>query len=527
MMLSGSARRSRAGGSLTAVLAALVVVVSALAACSPAGDGGAEPAQPGTAAPAGSGSAEGVDPASDPALAEFYGQKPSWSRCVQGFQCAMVTVPVDWDDPAGATLKLAVTRRAATGSRIGSLLFNPGGPGASGVSYIQAVVDDLPKQIRRVYDIVSWDTRGVGASEPAVECLPNSALDAFYAQDATPDTPAEERALVESTKEFATACEAHTGELLKHLDTLETVKDMDVLRAVLGDTVLSYVGASYGTYLGAWYAETFPWRVGRLVLDGAIDPSLNGQQYAEGQARGFARAVRAYIDDCLSGPDCPLRGSVQDALAQLDRLSAQIDAKPLRTDDRPLTQALFLTGLLTGMYSEDYWPLVSQALTEALTGDGSTMLILADSYLERDPDGVYGQLLQVYTPISCLDHGETRSLDEIAADAERMKKAYPPFGDVMGWGQVSCEQWPYPAVMPERSVHAAGAAPILVVGTTNDPATPYEEAKALASQLSSGRLLTYVGDGHTAYQRGSTCIDNAVNAYLLDGSVPAEGTRCS
>jgi pimeloyl-ACP methyl ester carboxylesterase len=527
MVVPGSVRRRHT--LLPVVTAALAVLATVVAGCSPAGTDSAAPAHPGTAAPAapaGAGTAAKADPASDPALAEFYGQKPSWHACGSGFQCAMVTVPMDWTRPEGKTLQLAVTRQPATGTRIGSLLFNPGGPGVSGVSYIQAAVGELPKSIRRAYDIVSWDTRGVGGSKPAVVCLPNDKLDAFYAEDATPDTVAEEQALVETTKQYVAACQAHTGELLKYLDTLSTVRDMDVLRAVLGEQVLSYVGASYGTYLGAWYAQTFPWRVGRLVLDGAIDPSLDGAQYAQAQARGFARAVQGFVDDCLAKSGCPLRGSRQDALAQLDRLSMQIDAKPLRTDGRPLTQALFLTGLLAGMYSEEYWPLVSEGLTEAMTGDGSTMLLLADSYLDRDPNGRYGQLLQVYTPISCLDHGERRTLAQLAAEAARLKRAYPPFGDVMAWGQVGCELWPYPAVMPERAVSAPGAAPILVVGTTNDPATPYEEAQALASQLSSGRLLTYVGDGHTAYLRGSRCIDDAVNAYLLTGSVPPEGTRC-
>ncbi|MFZ0157527.1 MAG: alpha/beta hydrolase [Kineosporiaceae bacterium] len=513
-------RRLRVPGLAVAVLLAVV-----MSGCTPATTN--EPATKGEPAPAAATrSPTRPDPATDPAYAVFYGQKVTWKGCQDGFECTSVTVPMDWDKPAGQTLTLAVARSKAKGKRIGSLFLNPGGPGVPGIPYLRSVVGELPKEIRKAYDIAAWDTRGVGDSRPKITCLPNSALDAFYAADATPDSPAEVADMVTSLRAFAAACTAHTGALLGHVDTISTVKDMDVLRAVVGDQTLTYKGASYGTFLGAWYAQLFPWRVGRLVLDGAVDPSLDSTQYTQGQAKGFVRAVQAYVDHCLRSRGCPLRGSRADAYGQLERLITRADAQPLRTEGRPLTQALLVTGLIAAMYSEQLWPALTQGLTQALAGDGTTMLLLADSYLERDADGTYGNLLQAFTTIGCLDSGETRSVEQIAADAAAMKAKEPLFGDTFGWGGLSCAVWPLPDVVPQQRTTAVGAAPIVVIGTTNDPATPYEWAQGLASQLSSGRLITREGEGHTGYGMGSACVDAAVNAYLLHGTVPAEGLTC-
>ena len=487
-------------------------------------------------APAGSGSpaapvapgSVSADPAKDPAFAAFYGQKPAWSGCGDGLDCTKVTVPVDWAAPSGATFQLAVIRHRATGKKIGSLFTNPGGPGVSGVKDLkERVVPEFGPALQSAFDLVSWDPRGIGGSSP-VSCLPNSALDHFFSEDATPDTPAEVSQFVEDQKAFAAACQANTGPLLRHIDTISTAKDMDVLRAIVGDDVFSYVGASNGTFLGAWYAQLFPWRVGRMVLDGVVDPSLTGAQLAEGQAMGFARALQSYVDDCLKNRGCPLKGTRADAYAQLAQLLDRADSAPLRTSGvRPLTQALMTTGITYGLYSQQLWPALSKGLTEAFRGDGTTLLLLADLYAERDKQGTYDLLLQAYYAIDCLDHAETRSLDAIAADSARLRAKYPPFGDTLGWGQVVCDVWPYPAVVPAERITANGAKPILVVGTTDDPATPYEWATSLASQLSSGRLLTRKGQGHTAYQAGSACTDAALAHYLVSGTLPAAGTVCS
>ena len=494
-----------------------------MAGCTPFGWGDGSSSSVGPVAPATSPPA--TDPASSAALARFYGQKPTWIDCGAGFSCAKVSVPLDWAEPAGPSIHLAMIRKPATGERRGSLFVNPGGPGASGVGFLRQAVTEFAT-VGAGFDLVSWDPRGIGASDP-VQCLPNSALDAYYAVDLTPDTAAERETAISETKTYISACQANTGALLRHLDTISTAKDMDVLRAVVGDSAFTYLGGSYGSYLGAWYAQLFPWRVGRLVLDGAVDPSLTSAQYGEGQAQGFSRAVQSYVDDCLRQSGCPLRGTRDEAYAQLDHLMTRADSIPLRTGgSRQLTQALLITGLLDGMYSRQLWPVVTKALTAAFTGDGSVMLALADQYLERGADGTYGQTLQVTGPIYCLDHGDTRSVDAIAADAVRLKKAYPPFGDVLGWGALGCALWPYPQVVPTQKLTAVGAAPILVVGTTHDPATPYEWAQGLATQLSSGRLLTRRGEGHTGYKQGSTCTDSVIEKYLLDGVVPAADVTC-
>lgn len=483
---------------------------------------------PGTATAGASPTASAADPATRPEFAAYYGQSVSWSSCGDGFECTNVKVPLDWSAPSGETITLGVTRKKATGQRLGALFLNPGGPGVPGVEFLQAAAGTFGAALRRSYDLVSWDTRGIGKSEPSVACLPDSELDAYYAQDQEPSTPDEVAPLVEAAKEYVAACVKNSGPLLAHVDTISTVKDMDVLRAVLKDQTFTFYGASYGTFLGAWYAELFPWRVGRMVLDGVVDPNLTAAQYTQGQAAGFARAVDAYLDNCLAKRDCPLKGTREDAIAQLGTLWTSVGKTPLRTDQgRKLTQGLLGTGLLFAMYSRSYWDVLTQALTESFKGNGTTMLLLADSYLRRTEQGTYDPLLQVTQTIYCLDHQETRTIEQIASDVAALDKKYPPFGGTIDWPSVNCALWPHKAVVPKQPLTADGARPILVLGTTKDPATPYEWAKALASQLKSGRLLTREGDGHTGYRQGSKCTDSAVERYLVSGTLPAVGTICS
>jgi pimeloyl-ACP methyl ester carboxylesterase len=504
--------------------AVLVAAVVLLAGCSlpSASNGSPVPVTPTARMSA----APSTDPAQQPRFAAFYGQKPTWTGCDQGFECTTVKVPVDWDAPTAATLDLAVIRRKATRHRIGSLLINPGGPGVSGVSWVRQSVSGYGQALRESFDMVGWDPRGIGSSGQ-IKCLPNDQLDAYLSTDPTPDDAAERSELVRTSEEFAAGCRLRTGSLLAHADTLSTVKDMDVLRAVLGDRTLSYFGASYGTFLGAWYAQTFPWRVGRLVLDGAVDPSLDAKGYIEGQAMGFARAIEAYLADCLKQQRCPLRGTVDEARAQLDQLIERADAQPLPTSSggRRLTQALLITGVVQGMYAPSLWPRLTDALTRAMQGDGTGLLELADLYYERDSSGRYGEVVQSNVPIFCLDHPENRTLDQIARDAAVLGRRYTELGEAIGWGAITCENWPIKPVLTPQRLTAQGAAPILVVGSTGDPATPYEWAKSLAGQLSSARLLTREGLGHTGYGE-SVCVNDAVDAYLVSGTLPPDGTVC-
>jgi pimeloyl-ACP methyl ester carboxylesterase len=469
------------------------------------------------------------DPVTRPELERFYGQKVAWSSCGEGFQCSKVTVPVNWAEPAGATIQLAVKRLPTEGKKIGSMLVNPGGPGVSGLSFVEQAREQFGRPVRDVFDIVGWDPRGVGESAP-IDCYDKAQVDRYVATDATPDTPAEVSRLQAAAQELGTTCQRKAGPLLGHVDTISTVKDMDVLRAVLGDSRLSFYGASYGTFLGAWYAQQFPWRVGRLVLDGAVDPSLTTEEYAAGQAEGFYRGLRAFIADCQSRKECPLRGSVDDGIAQLGDLIAAADQNPLRTKDkggRTLPESLFLVGVAMAMYLDQLWPTLVKGLTEAMQGDGSTLLALADLYYERDDPKSYTRTLAANAAIYCLDHPDTDTAAQARALADTLQEKYPPQGAAMGWGVVGCSQWPLKAVMTPQRLTAPGAAPILVVGTTGDPATPYRWATSLASQLTSGRLLTWEGSGHTAYGQGSSCVVKVVESYLVAGVVPARDTTCT
>ena len=317
--------------------------------------------------------------------------------------------------------------------------------------------------------------------------------------------------------------------LLGHVDTRSAARDLDVLRAALGDETLSYLGFSYGTLLGATYAGLFPETVGRMVLDGAVDPTLERAELGLGQAIGFEGALRAYVEDCLAGDDCPLTGSVDQALQQVSGLVDQARRSPLRTESgRALTGSLAFTGVAVALYDEEFWPPLTQALTAALRqDDGTILLALADLYNDRNEDGTFASnSMEAFIAVSCLDSVESPDPAEMRATAAELAEAAPTVGRFFGYNGVVCASWPHPPVGEVGPITAEGAPPIVVIGTTNDPATPYVWAEGLAEQLSSGVLLTYEGEGHTAYGRSNDCIAAAVDAYLLEGTVPADGTRC-
>ncbi|MET8570483.1 alpha/beta hydrolase [Streptomyces sp. NPDC004783] len=471
-------------------------------------------------------------------LAPYYGQKLSWRDCgVPGFQCATMKAPLDYAKPSGGDVGLAVARKKATGpgKRLGSLLVNPGGPGGSAIGYLQQYAGiGYPAEVRAQYDMVAVDPRGVARSEP-VECLDGREMDAYTQTDTTPDDARETDGLVDAYKEFAEGCGADAPKLLRHVSTVEAARDMDILRAVLGDEKLTYVGASYGTFLGATYAGLFPGRVGRLVLDGAMDPSLPARRLNLEQTAGFETAFQSFAEDCVSRPDCPLGGKgtpPEQVGKNLKAFFDDLDARPVPTGDadgRKLTESLATTGVIAAMYDEGAWQQLRESLASAMKeNDGAGLLVLSDSYYEREAGGRYSNLMFANAAVNCLDLPPAfSSPDEVREALPAFEKASPVFGEGLAWASLNCAYWPvHPTGEPHR-IEAAGASPIVVVGTTRDPATPYRWAEALAGQLSSGRLLTYEGDGHTAYGRGSACIDAAINAYLLRGTPPADGKRCS
>ncbi|MEU6057044.1 alpha/beta hydrolase [Streptomyces sp. NPDC047097] len=466
-------------------------------------------------------------------LQPYYGQRLSWRACgVPGFECATLRAPLDYADPGGEQIKLAVSRVKATGpgKRLGSLLVNPGGPGGSAVGYLQQYAGiGYPAPVRARYDMVAVDPRGVARSEP-VQCLTGPQMDAYTQVDQTPDDTRETDRLTTAFKDFAAGCKTRSARVLPHVSTVETARDMDILRGVLGDRRLNYVGASYGTFLGATYAELFPDRAGRLVLDGAMDPSLPTAELNRDQTAGFETAFQAFAADCVARPDCPLgTGTPGQAATRLKTFFAELDRRPVATGEaRPLGEALATTGVLAAMYDEGAWPQLRDALAQAMRGDGAALLGLADSYYERDADGSYSNLMYANAAVNCLDQPPAyRTTEAVAKAAPSFEKASPVFGKGLAWASLSCAYWPVKATGSPHRITAEGAPPIVVVGTTRDPATPYKWARSLASQLSSGTLLTYDGDGHTAYGRGSDCIDTAINTYLLDGTAPTPGKRCT
>ncbi|OQD52957.1 proteinase [Streptomyces phaeoluteigriseus] len=469
------------------------------------------------------------------ALAPYYGQKLSWRDCgVPGFQCATMKAPLDYARPGVGDVRLAVARKKATGpgKRIGSLLVNPGGPGGSAVGYLQQYAGiGYPAPVRARYDMVAVDPRGVARSEP-VECLDGREMDAYTQTDVTPDDRRETDELVDAYKEFAEGCGAQSPKLLRHVSTVEAARDMDILRAALGDRKLTYVGASYGTFLGATYAGLFPERVGRLVLDGAMDPSLPSRRMNLDQTAGFETAFQSFAKDCVRQPDCPLGTKAAQVGKNLKAFFDRLDARPLPTGDadgRRLTESLATTGVIAAMYDESAWEQLREALNSAMReNDGAGLLVLSDSYYERDAEGGYANLMFANAAVNCIDlPAAFDGPDEVRRALPDFEKASPVFGEGLAWASLNCAYWPVAPTGEPHRIEAKGAAPIVVVGTTRDPATPYRWAQSLAGQLSSARLLTYRGDGHTAYGRGSSCIDSAINTYLVRGTPPTDGKRCS
>ncbi len=475
---------------------------------------------PSTASGTSDGDVQGLD--------AIYGQTLDWSACGD-LECATAVVPLDWDDPEGGTITLAVNRHQATGDRIGSLLINPGGPGGSGIDALSSIaLGRFGEDVIARYDLIGFDPRGVASSTP-VTCVDGPAMDTITSTDFDYSTDEGIAAAEAAYGEFGAACLANTGPVLEHVDTVSAAKDMDVLRAALGDDTLTYVGYSYGTQLGATYAALFPDKVGRLVLDGAIDPTLTSQDLSKGQAVGFENALRAYVADCQAGSSCPLTGSVDNGMAQIKTLLDHVRRSPLPTGtDRPLTGMLAFSGIALPLYDETSWPYLTMGLSSALAdGDGSVLLQLSDLYYDRSSDGTYSSnSTSAFWSIGCADDRGTTDVAQMRADAAEIEAVAPTVGYFFGYGGTICADWPVPEAGGLDDYSAEGAAPILVIGTTNDPATPYAWAEGLASTLSSGTLLTYEGEGHTAYGRSNSCILDAVDSYLIDGTMPAEGTRC-
>jgi pimeloyl-ACP methyl ester carboxylesterase len=473
------------------------------------------------------------DSAIDPALKPFYSQKVDWTDCGKRLLCGKVLVPTNWSDPASGSLSIAVAFRAADIAKpLGSVIFNPGGPGASGYDWIINSVDYLgTKTLRSNFNIVGFDPRGVGLSEPKVKCFDAKKTDELlYGDNGFPlGSPQDLKSSRQMFSAFADACVKNTGPNMAFIDTVSAAKDLDILRAVMGESKLDYLGFSYGSLLGETYAALFPKKISHMVIDGVIDPTVSDSQQSVLQIKGFDLALRNYLADCLSSSDCPFKGTVPQALNHIRTFLRTLETKPLPTKDgRELNAWVANTGLIMPLYSQDYWPQLSQAFAEAFDGDGTTFMGLADTYNDRDSSGKYTtNLMEANIAISCLDSRQPADSASMAKQNSRMLAASPTLGRYWQFGAFTCENWPYPIAKHPASYSAKGSAPILVVGTTGDPATPYGQAVSVATKvLSNGHLVTFNGEGHTAYGRSNECVSSAVDNYFIKSIVPSSDPDC-
>ena len=479
-------------------------------------------------------------------LESFYSQKVEWYDCVAaagversadrtGFQCAKVAVPLDYSQPDGQTIEIAMKKHLATGStRQGTLFVNPGGPGASGVDSVGATATTTFAGVQKAYDIIGFDPRGIGSST-AITCSTEAeakAMEGVSPVDAAGAPVAfEKRATVmsERFKQLEADCASRTKptELLDHVDTVSVARDLDVLRALSGDQKLTYAGFSYGTYLGATYAELFPANTGRLVLDGALDPSLSYSERRQGQALGFERALRNYVAWCQSGQSCPLTGDTDAGVKQVGDVFTSANQSPVPSSDpnRPVTgeEMKRIVGFML-YFPESSWSAVSEALGQVINQhDASTFRAMADE-IAAQPQVNTGAMMGT----NCLDYRVEGNMATWTAQSKELERIAPRFATVSEAGDLSCQAWGHTGTQPSKALHAKGAAPILVIGTTGDPATPYEWAEALADQLDSGQLLTWEGNGHAAYTNSGhgPCVTQAVDTYLLTGTMPKKGLTC-
>lgn len=474
-----------------------------------------------------------ADGSNGPATVDaYYAQSAKWSDCGDGAQCATVLAPLDWENVSAKNpVRLKLTRHSATGSkRLGSVFINPGGPGASGADFVAKSVDSAASaRLQQSYDIIGWDPRGVNGSD-RVTCYDAAGMDNYIygLAESQPRTQAWIDEVRASSKAFGDECLAQTGDLLAHVDTISTAHDLDMLRAIVGDKKLNYIGYSYGTLIGAYYAELFASTVGRMVLDGVVDPNVSTSEMILFQTQGFEAALSSYLEWCIQQSDCPFTGTVAQAQSSISQLLAKVEANPLPgPDGRMLGVNTLLIAIIYPLYSEDSWPYLSDLFNELKSGGTETAFMLADSYFSRDADGTYlDNSNEAFSAINCIDYARETDFDTMQANADKIAQAAPVFGKYQGYGELACLDWPVEPKILDGALTAAGAPPILVIGTTGDPATPYQWAVNLAGTLESGVLVTYNGEGHTAYNRSNDCVLDAVDSYMIKGIVPSADPQC-
>jgi pimeloyl-ACP methyl ester carboxylesterase len=451
-------------------------------------------------------------------------------RIPAGAECGLLSVPVNYEKPDGDVARLAMIRFKATGDKIGSLVINPGGPGESGVEAAVSMLPNLPESVRERFDVVGFDPRGVASSTPAVWCNSDADNDRLRADPQVDYSPEGVEHIENETKQFVQRCLDKSGkEFLANVGTVSVAKDLDAMRAALGDEKLTYLGYSYGTRIGATYAENFPQNVRAMILDGAIDPNADPLEADIRQATAFQTAFNNYAADCAKDPSCPLGTDPAKAVDVYKSLVDPLVDKPAKTDDpRGLSYSDAIVGTIQTLYSPNLWRYLTQGLNELKIGRGDSMLALADLYMRRDPQGHYNNSTDVRVAVNCVDRPAETDRTKIIEQDRRLREVAPfmSYGEFTGHAPLStCAFWPVPPTTKPHQISVQGLPPTLVVSTTNDPATPYQAGVDLARQL-GGTLLTFEGTQHTVVFQGNSCVDDIAATYLIDVTVPPPDTRC-
>ena len=470
----------------------------------------------------------GASPAAktSPSAAQPTAQHLAWQSCSDGLQCATLQVPLDYTKPQGQQISLALARLPASdpSQRIGSLLTNPGGPGESGIKFLQeASTTFFSSNLRARFDIVSWDPRGTGASSP-VKCLSNTQLDAYFHTDPNVNTPAKLSTELAAFRLLDNGCEQQSGSLLPHIGTEDSARDIESIRLALGEPKISYLGFSYGTFLGAEYAHLYPTHVRVFVLDGAVDPNQSYSAVALTQTAGFQQDYQDFLSACVNqGEACPIYNG-GDPGGLVTSFLASVEANPISIHGRSFGFSEAITGILAGMYDPSSWSVLEQAIANANNGSVVGLLYFNDNYLERDNSGSYSNALEANVAINCLDYASPTTVQPYQQLAARLATLSPLFGAISAWSP--CIYWPVAPNPPPGNLTAPGATPILIVSGTHDPATPLSWGQNLHQEIPGSLLMIRNGDGHISYNQ-STCVSSAVDKYLIQLKAPADGTTCS
>lgn len=461
-------------------------------------------------------------------LAPFYDQQVRWTDCGAGAQCTSITVPLDYDRPDGGTTRLAIARVPAAGESLGALFVNPGGPGGSGFDYARNASLQLSPAVTEHFDIVGVDPRGVGKSDP-VQCLTDAQRDALAAANVSPTNSMDVAALVTASRLPSEGCSTGAAPEFAHMGTLDVARDFDIARAAVGDPTFNYLGKSYGTSIGATYARAFPDRVGRMVLDGVLPTDLTLDAVTKVQAAAFEASLHDFAADCIEHEDCPFTGDSDAVVGQVQQLLAQLKARPIRVGSRDLTDTLASSAILSFLYfpEQDYPRLRAALAAVATKRDGQPLLGLLDERTGRRADGAYADnSVDAYYAVTCLDRQYSTTPARTAGLAQDWVQVSPTFGETLAWGLLPCANWPAGRSGAASTGAYSGAAPLLVVNASHDPATPAQWGDALAASLGNATTVTWDAFNHTSYGQGSACVDETVDAYLLQGVVPAANVKC-